>query len=486
MSSVYSPIGKIHPILRYLLIIAAMAGIGFAFALKGPIVLAACVAIPALVGYIILLFRWPKVGLYTSMVLSFLIPVLNRFVYNIPYGFAVEIILVVVYLILFFKHFKKLDFSLAKNDIVLAISVWMIYILLQVANPEAVSFSAWAYAMRGVALLQFLVIPLAFVLLKDHKDLKTFMTIYLVLSIAGIVWGAKQQLFGLTEAENIYLQTSGAYKTHLLFGQLRVFSYYFDAGTYGAAMGQLCIVFSLLYLGAFPKKAKYFFLTIALGAFFAMMISGTRGALAIPATGGMVYVILIKRFKYIALAATILVLGFVFLKYTSIGSSNYNVTRLRTALDPEDASLNVRIRNRALLTQYLRGKPFGGGVGSAGTWGQRFSPNTWLANFPPDGLYTRIRAETGIVGYMMYLAVWLYILYRGFRVCWDLKNPQYKSVATAFLAGYAGMLVANYGNEVMTQYPNNFITFISLTFVFAIGRWDKEDTMNGKERLLIK
>ncbi|WP_417608094.1 O-antigen ligase family protein [Owenweeksia hongkongensis] len=481
MKNEFSSASVIHPAIKYLVAVILMAVLGYLTVSKGYITLAAAMVFPISISLFIILFKWPKLGLYASILLSFLIPPLNRFVYNIPYGFVVEIILVLVYIILFFKHFKKLDFSPASNDIVAAISIWMLYILLQIGNPWAQSIEAWAYAMRGVALIQFLIIPLVFVLFREKKDLYQFMIFYFILSGFGIFWAAKQQLFGLTTAENAYLYNSGAHVTHMLFGKLRVFSYYFDAGTFGAAMGQLCIITALLYLGPFKKKLKYTFLALSLGAFYALMISGTRGAIAIPATGAVVFVILIKKFKYIVITASILMIGFLFLKYTSVGNSNYNVNRLRTALDPNDPSLNVRIRNREKLTAYLSDKPFGGGVGSAGTWGQRFTPNTWLANFPPDGLYTRIRAETGIVGYLIYLFVWLYILYRGFRVCWNLRDPKFKSIATAFLAGYAGILVANYGNEVMTQYPNNFITFISLTFIFIIDRWDKEESQSKLE-----
>lgn len=473
---------RVHPTIKLLLVIIVTAGIGLAYKLKGPIVLAAAIGIPVLLGYVIAVFRWPKVGLYSSMVLSFLMPALNRFVYNLPYGFAVEIILLLVYIILFFKHFKKLDFSLAKNDIVMMLGVWMLYILFQLANPWAQSVTAWFYAMRGIALIQLLIIPLAFVLLRTPKDLKEFIIIYFTLSVFGVVWGMKQQLIGLSQAETNYLYNSGAYNTHILFGKLRVFSYYFDAGTFGAAMGQLCIIAALLFMGPYKKSYKIILFGVALGAFYAMMISGTRGALAIPATGALIYVILIKQFKYIAIGASVLAIGFIFLKYTTIAQDNYNVNRLRSALDPDDPSLRVRIRNRNELSNYLRDKPFGGGVGSAGSWGQRFTPNTWLANFPTDGLYTRIRAETGIVGYIIYLIVWLYILYRGFRICWNLKDLKYKSIATAFLGGYAGILVANYGNAVMTQYPNNFVTFITVTFIFAIERWDKA---NDKPQITI-
>lgn len=484
MKNDFSAASVIHPAIKYLIAVIAMIVIGFLTVSRGQVTLAAALGIPVIAGVIILLFRWPKLGVYAAMLLGFLTPPLNRFVYNIPYGLAIEVILVVVYIILFFKHFKKLNFRLAQNDIVAVTALWMLYILLQIGNPWALSIEAWAYAMRGIALIQFLLIPLVFVLLDKKKDLLQFMTFYFLLSTIGILWGTKQQIFGLTDAEHAYLYNSGAHKTHVLFGKLRVFSYYFDAGTFGAAMGQLCIISAILYLGPFKKYLKHIFLAIALGAFYALMISGTRGAIAIPATGALVFVILIKKVKYIALAATVLFFSFSFLKFTSVGSSNYNVNRLRSALDPNDASLNVRINNRKKLTAYLADKPFGGGVGSAGSWGQKFTPNTWLANFPPDGLYTRIRAETGIVGYLIYLFIWLYILYRGFKVCWNMKNPRYKSISTAFLASYAGILVANYGNEVMTQYPNNFVTFISLTFIFAMDRWDKEESNESTDTTL--
>ncbi|WP_417588584.1 O-antigen ligase family protein [Owenweeksia hongkongensis] len=431
--------------------------------------------IPLIALFILALFQNPKIGIYSSMLLSFIIPTFTKFVYDLPYGIGVEAILLLTYIVLFFKHFKEINFTPAKNIIILLLLVWMSYIILQLANPEAKSMLAWVFAMRGIALFQLLLLPLAFVLLTTKKDIIQFIVFYFSLTLIALLWATKQHQIGLTQAETQYLYNSGAAKTHILFGKLRVFSLYFDAGTFGAAAGQLCIISALLYLGPFRKLYKYTFLAIALFAFYGMMISGTRGALAIPAVGIVIYVLLIKNIRYIVIGLTILALGLIFLKFTTIGQSNYDIRRLRSALDPEDASLNVRLENREKLTVYLQGKPFGGGIGTVGFVGREFSPNTWLSTFEPDGLYTRIRAETGIVGYCLYLFIWLVILYKGFRVCWDLKNPTYKSIATAFLASYAGVLVANYGNEVMTQYPINFTTFTTLAFIFTIKKWDDKE-----------
>jgi hypothetical protein len=135
----------------------------------------------------------------------------------------------------------------------------------------------------------------------------------------------------------------------------------------------------------------------------------------------------------------------------------------------------VRLHNRERLTEYLKDKPFGGGVGSVGNFGSRFSPGTWLAQFPPDGLFTRIRAETGIVGYTLYLAVWLYILARGIGVGWRLKDPALKNTGIAFTAAFAGILAGSYSNEVMIQFPNNLVTYLSIAFIFIIDMWDKQN-----------
>ncbi|WP_417873787.1 O-antigen ligase family protein [Xanthomarina gelatinilytica] len=486
MNDAYLSAKLASPIFKYLLAALFVTVVFLLFLLKGAMILYIVLAIPAMALFLFILFQKPKFGIYSSLFISFLIPTFSKFVYDLPYGLAIETILVLTYIVLFFKHFKEINFTPAKNIVVLLMSIWMAYIVLQLANPEAKSAMAWAYAMRGIAFFQLLLIPLVFILLNTKRDLTQFVVFYFALSIIGFLWAAKQHQLGLTTAESQYLYNSGAAKTHILFGKLRVFSIYFEAGTFGAAAGQVCIISALLYLGPFKRFYKYSFLLIAIFAFYGMMISGTRGALAIPAVGTIVYVILIKNIKYIVVGLTILAFGFVFLKFTTIGQSNYDIRRLRSALDPKDASLNVRLENREKLSEYLKGKPFGGGVGTVGFVGQEFSPNTWLANFPPDGLYTRIRAETGIVGYYLYLFIWFFILYRGFRVCWNLKKPTYKSLATAFLASYAGVLVANYGNSVMTQYPINYATFITLAFIFIIKKWDNQALHQAKDSSMKK
>ncbi|MBK6642897.1 MAG: hypothetical protein IPG39_17560 [Bacteroidetes bacterium] len=60
--------------------------------------------------------------------------------------------------------------------------------------------------------------------------------------------------------------------------------------------------------------------------------------------------------------------------------------------------MQVRLANQKKLAAYLDYHWLGGGVGSGGYWGQRFSPNSFLANLALDSWYVRIAAEYGYIG----------------------------------------------------------------------------------------
>ena len=453
---------------------------------KGLPIIALLISFPFVIGFFLFFFRNPKLGIYTSLIISFVLPMINRQLHYMgvsgpPIGLGVDILLLLTFFVLIFKYWKRIDFSAMSNDVMLLLTIWMGYILLQVVNPLAYSFAAWFYSMRGIALYQLLIIGLGYLIFNSKKDFYGWLNLFLGFSLLGIVWAIKQKFVGVSAAEQLWLD-DGEHVTHLLFGKLRIFSYYFDAGTFGAAMGHVCTVAAVLFLGPYSKARKALYLIIALGGFYALMLSGTRGALAVPGLGGVAFLVMTKNLRMLLVGGGIMAAGFVFLKYTTIMQSNYEVNRLRTALDADDPSLNTRKRNRARLTEYLRGKPIGGGVGTVGSWGQRFSPGTWLAEFEPDGLYTRIRAETGLIGRNFYVGMWLYILFKAILLIWRMPpDSEERNVAMALMAGYAGVLLANYGNAVLTQHPISLVCFLSISTVMTMKRWNNP-TVPYKEK----
>lgn len=427
-------------------------------------------------------FRYPVLGLYGSLIMSYMVPTLGRYLpVEAPFGLSVDIFLILTLLILFFKHFQKLNLWASYNIVFLAMSLWFVYVMMQVVNPQARSVAAWFYAMRGVALYQWLIVIISFSLLQSRRDFYRFAKLWLGLTFFSALWGVKQKLIGVDGFEQAWLD-AGAGVQHLLFGKLRIFGNYTDAGTYGPAMAHTGVAAGILAFGPYRARTRVALIIVSLISLYAMLISGTRGALGVPAAGGLMFLILTKNLRLLSLGGGAALMLFLMLKFTSIGSGNYDIQRLRTALDPNDPSLMVRVINRQRLDNYLADKPFGGGVGSAGFWGARFTPGTWLADFPTDGLYTRIKAETGIVGYYLYIGMWLVILGAGIYVTWGYDDPERKYISIAALAGFSGMLLTSYGNEVINQIPNIFFTIIPVAFVFLMQHWDKEGNFRLPEK----
>jgi cell division protein FtsW (lipid II flippase) len=165
---------------------------------------------------------------------------------------------------------------------------------------------------------------------------------------------------------------------------------------------------------------------------------------------------------------------FVFLKYTSIGSGNYNIVRLRSALDPNDASLLVRKAKEAILSVYMRDKPIGGGIGSAGNWGERFAPGSFLAETPTDGLYSRIWMETGIIGLYLYVGLFIFLsVMMGIRL-WKLPNSLVRQRLLGLYCGFVGLVVASYVNELITQFPLSMFAYMTPVLIFLVEQWYKE------------
>jgi hypothetical protein len=461
----------------YLFWTAMAAIVGYTISVSGIIGGAMFIVVPGVILFAALILKDPKMGIWVIMGYSFLVSFFSRQFPGPPYGLGVDALIALVFLLIFLRYYKEMDFlSLFRNKLFLLQSIWMLYVLFQLFNPLAYSAAAWFYSMRGIALYNWLYIGLGILLMTNKKEFHTYMDIWFWFSLVGGLWGAKQLHIGVSAAEQAWLDGGEAIR-HILFGQLRVFSYYFDAGTYGAAMGQVGLAAFIMALGPFSKSKKIFYYITGFACMYGLIISGTRGALAVPAIGGIAFLIMTRNVRLLTVAGFMMFAAFAFLRFTFIGQNVYQINRMRTALDPNDASLQVRLKNRARLTEYLRGKPFGGGIGTTSTWGRRFSPGTWLAEFEPDGLYTRIRAETGIVGRNYYVLMWLYILFRGMRIIMRQPENEAKYLGMAVMSGYAGILMANYGNSVLTQFPINIVTYLGLVFVELMYYWDDKGNL---------
>jgi len=474
---------EISRILLTIAVIAFSVVFAFLIAKGGLLVALAGIAVPLLLFLLVMIFKKPETGLWTVVIANYFVLGITRYV-PAPLGLSIDLLLLLTLIAVFFKYFHDRSiWKSAKGNAMILAAIWFLYALFQLVNPEAVSREAWFYAMRGVSLHMALTLPLALILFNKVKDLDKFLKLWLVFSVLAIAKGLMQKMIGPDPWEQQWLN-SGGNITHVLFGKLRAFSFFTDAGQFGATMGHSAVVFGILALHRKNKKQKLIFGSVALLSIYALMISGTRGAIAVPVGGFILYIILRKNFRMLLTGFILISLVFVFFKYTHIGQNNYEIRRIRTAFDKNNPSFQVRLENQRKLKSYLSTRPFGGGIGSAGNWGQRFTPNTFLASVPTDSWYVMIWAEQGIIGLLLHLFILFFILIRSsYIIMFKIKNKQLKIKLTALASGLFGIMLASYGNGVLGQMPTGIILYVSMAFLFMGNRFDKKLMQSEKQNL---
>jgi hypothetical protein len=429
----------------------------------------ALIAMPFVLIILFLIISNPRNGVIACMIVAFVVNGIGRYI-SAPFGLLLDVVLVLTLVAAVF-YISSSEWVRIKNPVTLLIFVWFLFTLFEIFNPEANSFEAWFYAVRGIALYMMMIVSLVFLVFHKEKDYDLMIRFWFVAAVVSALYGMKQLYFGVNSAEQAWLDGGGS-ETHILFGRLRVFSFFSDAGQFGAFMGYTAVVATILALGNFNFKKKAFYIITALICYHGMSISGTRGALFVPLIGLMSYLFLSKKFSVLFFGLKVLGCIFFVLKFTYLGQGNYQVQRMRSALDPNDPSLQVRLENQKKYKEYLHSRPFGGGIGTAGYWGQRFSPGTFLAETPTDSHYVRIWAETGIVGLLIHVSMLVSIFVICFYKIYKITDPKLKQKLMAIFAGCFGIAVASYGNQVIGQMPTNVFFCISLSFLYLGSEWE--------------
>ena len=172
----------------------------------------------------------------------------------------------------------------------------------------------------------------------------------------------------------------------------------------------------------------------------------------------------------------ILLMVFVFFKFTSIGQGNPQIRRMRTAFDPNDASLQVRLENQRRLKVYLASRPFGGGIGLGGVKAQKYLPNAFLSQVATDSWYVLIWVEQGIVGLLLHLFILFYTLIKGsYFIVFRIRDPILKIKMAALASGMFGIMVASYGNAVLGQMPTSMLIYTSMALLMNTKVFDSAE-----------
>lgn len=417
-----------------------------------------------------------KFGIIILLVISYFILGILRFI-EIPLGLLMDILIGSMFFGLVIKQIRTRDWSLASNVITIMILVWLSYCVLEVFNPWAASKLAWMYTIRSMALLM-LIYFVALYAFDDIKFLRLFLYVWIGLSLLAAIYGLYQEFVGLHPIELKWINADKQrFKLFFNWGRYRKFSYFSNPTIFGILMahsGLLCIV---LATGVKNLPKKIFLIISAVIMLWSMIYSGTRTATAmIPA--GLFFFVLLTFQRKIIITSFIFFLFGLFLILAPIDSfgpiNKNNLERIRSTFEFEDdPSFKARLKNQAFIQPFIWSHPMGGGLGSVGVWGRRFSPNSPIARFPPDSGFVRVAVELGWIGLIIYCGLLFSIMYTGIKNYYKCQSPEIKLYYAALLTVTYSLIVANYAQQAVTMFPTMTIFYILMALMIVLKKFDQ-------------
>ncbi len=421
-----------------------------------------------------------EVAIYLVLLLAFFISVPNRLVEGVPMGIALDVLIVGSMIGLLYKCILDNDWRLFTTPMTVAILLWAGMNLFEVVNPGAASRAAWFYVIRP-AVEYMMLFFLTYSALDTPKKLNRFLFIILGLSIFSACWGIKQTTSGYFQWELNYVMSHDI--VHLVFnyGRWRAIGSIGSPSQFGMIMAFVSMLSIALFTAYKGWLVRSFLLVSIITTLLAMVYSGTRTAYIIVPVFYFVWVILSRNKK---LYFSILFAAGLMTIVATMPTNNYHIQRIQSMFKgSEDASYQTRDRNRKLIMPWIAAHPIGGGLGSTGVWGQRFSPGTFLANFPPDSGLVRVSVELGWIGLLFFLNVYYNVLVKGSLLYWKMKNAKYKSIVAGMIAGISPLLIAEWGQEVVGVFPLSLLFWMFVAILFRAIYFDQQEQLKLNQNI---
>ena len=421
--------------------------------------------------YSLLTFKFKNFGYYTFLIFCFLYPSIQLYTGFTQFGVILDSLLlftVLIGLVKFRQDVKSLK-EVYTSKLFWIWTIWLIAaLIIQALNFNSVNWMSFIYGIRRVYLNPVGLVLLNFVFIRTKRDFK----IALAASIGGILLlglvAERQSIFGFNSFENALLSTEFG-RTHLIAGTTRYWGGFTDAAGSGVglALGIIAALPFLVTKGSLSRRTGVVITMFLL--FHASLISGTRAGYGSIAIGIVLIALFYLRGSRQIVTISTLGISALVLRFTNFGNGVGVIRRVRSAFNPQDESLLVRLANREKLNSWLSNHPFGGGIG--GTYfDRRFQPDSFLSTFPPDGLYVQVKAELGFLGSYLFQAILLVIaVYMIIKAARMPRNSDSRLWMTVCLALFAGARVSDYAQMVSFQFP--VVNLLFLTMV-AFEKWE--------------
>lgn len=383
-------------------------------------------------------------------------------------------------------HFER-----AWNIMFLAISIWFGLCFVEIFNDTCglgMNFNAWFTGARLMALHLVWILLVFSLYITSPEILVKYLRVWAGLSLFSAFWTWKMINIGFTTAEQRWLYSVG-YVTHLLNGGTltRYWSTFSDAANYGCNASASAVAFLIFGITSKIKKDKIFFLLTFAAVTWGMFQSGTRTAIFTLMAGFIVFLVLAKSFKIMVPSAIFGGFFMFILIFTTIGNSNQQIRRMRSAFDSKDKSANVRDINKASIAKYMKDAPWGIGIGMFTENIPSWNRYKLLSEIPPDSEYVFIWVRTGPIGVTVFTCCMILMLLGGcIIVLFRLKSPSLIGIGGGLCSAFVSIQLGAYANQVLYQYPNGLTFFGGMAIVYLLPYLEPEWIEYEKKRLAIQ
>jgi putative inorganic carbon (hco3(-)) transporter len=426
----------------------------------------------------------PLTGFYIVNFLSFFIFFPNHVIGRdiLPSGIIIEILTLFVFMgsVLSIKS-KDIYFSgLLKTGVSITFLILTLYVAIQAFNPNVDGFDSWLATFKRSIFFILLYIS-CYCLIDTKEKLKYFIRFWVYLSFVAAAYGCYQQWFGYFSFEmNYIMRAPGGYEILFQGGQLRKFSFLSDVVGFGVLSGCMALLTLLLAINEKEKIRKYryffFFVIMSLG----MAYSGTRTTTIIVPAGLLLYFLITIQNRttlFALLIASIVALIILFIPI----HNNATLNRVRSTFDSQDASFNLRNKNRHQIQPYIYTHPIGGGIGTTNAPGLLNHPNHPLAGFATDSGYLKAALEIGWIGLTLMILFNLAILFQGINYYFRMKDNELKFLLLVILCTLFPNIITQYSQETTGQYPFCLFFFSSLSLMKRLREFDENKNVVPKQ-----
>jgi len=434
----------------------------------GMLVLVGIVALPIVYGIV----AHPKFGIMILLVMAYLLFFIMRQGIDFPLGTLMDGIQALLMLGFIIKQRAHPNWKILKGPITTMILVWIGYNLIEVVNPVAESRLAWVYTVRSVAIVMLMYFVFMYNI-RSVKFIRLIFKVWIVLALFGAMYAFKQEYFGFSDNEEAWLHSDpNIAGLFFIDGHWRKFSIFSDPVSFSYNMVVSSIMCIALISGGIKIWKKIILSLLTVFFLMTMLYSGTRGAYVLVPMGMLLFSVLNYNKKVLKFSvAAALFIGFLIV----VPTSNPSIYRFQTAFRPsDDASFNVRKANQKRIQPYILTHPMGGGLGATGAWGQRFAPNSYLAQFPPDSGYVRVAVELGWIGLLLFCILMFTILRTGINNFYKIRDPELKNYCMAMTLVVFCFNFGNYPQEAIVQFPSNLYFFLATALINITYQLDQE------------